>query len=105
VDGAVVVCLGGELDVSTVELGPLLRGVVESGADAMIVLDMSDVCFIDAYSIGLIMGAWKAAKARGRGLQVDGLRGLPARVFRLVGLEPVLVCQGSGDIAEGKAGG
>jgi anti-anti-sigma factor len=102
-DGAVVVGLAGELDLSTVEFGPLLRGVVESGA-ATIVLDMSDVSFIDAYCIGLIVHAWKAAKARGRVLQVDGLRGLPARVFRLVGLEPVLVRRTCGDIAEGKAG-
>jgi anti-anti-sigma factor len=104
-DGAVVVCLAGELDVSTVELGPLLRGVVESGAAAMIVLDMSDVCFIDAYSIGLIVGAWKAAKARDRVLRVDGLRGLPARVFRLLELESILLRRPCGDVTEGMAGG
>jgi anti-anti-sigma regulatory factor len=65
---------------------------------------MSDVRFIDAHSIGLIVGASKAAKVRGRELQVDGLDGLAARVFRLVGLEPMLVRRTCGDSAEGKAG-
>jgi anti-anti-sigma factor len=90
-DDAAVVCLAGELDLATAaELRQLLK-VAESGTAATVVLDMSDVRFIDAHSIGLIVGASKAAKVRGRVLQVDGLDGLPARVFRLVGLEPMLV--------------
>jgi anti-sigma B factor antagonist len=103
-DDAAVVCLAGELDLSTAaELRQLLR-VAESGTAATVVLDMSDVRFIDAHSIGLIVGASKAAKVRGRVLQVDGLDGLPARVFRLVGLEPMLVRGTSGgDGVGGKA--
>ena len=104
-DGAVVVRLAGELDLSTAaELRQLLMRVAESGTRATVVLDMSDVRFIDAHSIGLIVGASKAAKVRGRVLRVDGLEGLPARVFRLVGLEPMLVRNSGGDGAEGKAG-
>ena len=104
-DGAVVVRLAGELDLSTAaELRQLLLRVAESDTAATVVLDMSDVRFIDAHSIGLIVGASKAAKVRGRELQVDGLDGLAARVFRLVGLEPMLVRRTCGDSAEGKAG-
>ena len=96
-DDAAVVCMAGELDLSTAaELRELLLKVAESGTAATVVLDMSDVRFIDAHSIGLIVGASKAAKVRGRVLQVDGLDGLPARVFRLVGLEPMLVRRTSG---------
>ena len=101
---AVVVCLAGELDIATVELEPLLLRVAESGPAATIVLDMSEVLFIDAYSIGVIVRAWAAARARGRVLQVDGLRGLPARVFRLVGLEPLLVRRTCVDTSEWDAG-
>jgi anti-sigma B factor antagonist len=104
-DGAVVVRLAGELDLSTAaQLRQLLLNVVESGTATTVVLDMSDVRFIDAHSIGLIVGASKAAKVRGRVLQVDGLDGLPARLFRLVGLEPMLVRRTSGgDGVERKA--
>ena len=91
VDGAVVIHLAGELDLSTaVELRRRLMRVAESGAAATIVLDMSDVRFIDAHSVGLIVTAWAAAKCRGRQLRVDGLHGMPARVFGLLGLEPLL---------------
>jgi anti-anti-sigma factor len=103
-DGAVVVSLAGELDLAAVGLEPLLLRVVESGPAATIVLDMSDVGFIDAYSVGIIVSAWKAAKARGRVLRVDGLRGLPARLFRLVGLESVLARRPGGDTPEGERG-
>lgn len=105
VDDAVVVSLAGELDVSAAELGPLLLRVAESGIAATIVLDLSEVSFIDAYGIGRIVDAWTAAKARGQVLQVDGLHGLPARVFRLVGLESMLVRRTCGDISEGNADG
>ena len=103
-DGAVVVRLAGELDLSTAaQFRQLLLKVAESGTATTVVLDMSDVRFIDAHSIGLIVGASKVAKVRGRVLQVDGLDGLPARVFRLVGLEPMLVRRTSGDGVGGKA--
>lgn len=90
-DDAVVVSLAGELDVACVGLEPLLLRLAESGRAATIVVDMSELRFIDAHGVGVIVSAWKAAKARGRVLWVDGLHGLPARVFRLVGLEQVLV--------------
>lgn len=94
VDGTVVVHLAGELDLSTAEeLGRRLMAVVESAADTPIVLDLSDVSFIDARSIGLIVGAWSAAKSRGRQLCVDGLHGIPARLFGLLGLERILAAR------------
>ena len=89
-DGVVVVSLTGELDLAEVELEPLLLRIAESGPAATIVLDVSELAFIDAYGVGVIVSAWKAAKARGRVLRVDGVHGLPARVFGLVGLEPML---------------
>lgn len=91
VDGGIVVYLAGELDLSTAEeLGRRLMSVAESGAAATVVLDLSDVRFIDAQSIGLIVSAWAAAKFGGRELCVDGLHGIPARVFGLLGLDPIL---------------
>jgi anti-anti-sigma factor len=79
--------------------------VAESGAAATIVLDLSDVRFIDAHSIGVIVTAWAAAKCRGRQLRVDGLQGMPARVFGLLGLEPLLARRTCEDKAGGDARG
>ena len=99
---AVVVSLAGELDIASVELEPLLLRLAESGPAARIVLDMSDLEFIDAYGVGLIVSAWKAAKAHGRVLQVDGLHGVPARVFRLCRIGAGVGAPACGDFSEGE---
>lgn len=91
VDGVVVVHLAGELDLSTsAELRERLMTVVGSDRAEVVVLDLSGVCFIDAHSVGLIVAASAAAQDHGRRLEVDGLHGIPATVFGVLGLEPLL---------------
>jgi anti-anti-sigma factor len=93
--------VAGQLDLSTsAELRQRLMSVVESGRAAVVVLDLWDVRFIDAHSVGLIVAAWSAARRRGRRLEVDRLRGIPAQVFGLLGLEPLL----AGRMCEDTAG-
>jgi anti-anti-sigma factor len=92
IDDVIVVHLAGELDLSiATEFESRLFDLAESGVAAGIVLDLSEVGFIDAHSIGLIVRAWTAAQVHGRTLRVDGLRGLPAQLFGLLNLEPTLV--------------
>jgi anti-anti-sigma factor len=106
VEGTVVIHLVGELDLSTAAaLRSRLMSVAESGGTAAIVLDLSEVCFIDAGSIGLIATAWAVAKSRGRQLWVDGLHGIQAQIFGLLGLESMLLRRTSQDGAGGDAGG
>ncbi|BFU45472.1 STAS domain-containing protein [Krasilnikovia sp. MM14-A1004] len=111
IDGGLLVEVAGELDLSTVpELRRRLSTVTDSDAAATIVLDLSDVRFIDAQSTGLIICAWAAARARGRELCVDGLRGIPARVFGVLGVENTLTrryadSEGSADGRRGRADG
>ncbi|WP_345630508.1 STAS domain-containing protein [Rugosimonospora acidiphila] len=98
--------LVGDFDLSTAgELRQLLMKVAESEATATIVLDLSGLRFIDAHSIGLIVTAWAAAKCRGRQLQVDGLRGVPALIFGLLGLEPLLAYEAGSNEAGGDSVG
>ncbi len=88
VGDVVEVRLAGELDLSTAtEFRKRLSRVAHSDAATTIVLDMSQVAFIDALSTGLIVGAHTAAESRGRRLQIDGLHGSPARVFQMLGLD------------------
>jgi anti-anti-sigma factor len=105
-DGVVVVRLVGELDMPAwAELGERLMRVAECEASATVVLDMSDVRFMDAHSAGLIITAWAAAHGRGRVLQVDGLHGIAARVFALLGCERMLVGGAREDDPGGDVGG
>jgi anti-anti-sigma factor len=91
-----VVSVCGELDIGNVaQFQTLLRSVVESGAAATIVLDLSRVGFIDACSAGVVADAAAAAAGRAGGgvLRVTGLRGLPQRVFRLLDLENLVIAR------------
>ena len=91
VDGADVIWLAGELDFDTAaELRLRLIRVAESSTAATIVLDLSDVCFMDGKCAGVIVAAWEAARCHGRQLEVDGLHGTPEFVFDVLGLEPIL---------------
>jgi anti-anti-sigma factor len=87
------------------ELGERLMRVAESEAAATVVLDMSDVQFMDAHSAGLIMTALAAAHRRGQALQVYGLHGIAARLFALLGCERMLVCSARADDPGGDVGG
>jgi anti-anti-sigma factor len=86
-DGVVVVRLAGDLDLSTAsQFGWQLRELT----GATIVLDLSEVAFIDARCVGLIVQAWDAANTGGHELRVTGLYGIPARVFDVLGLAALL---------------
>ena len=87
VDGAVVVRLAGDLDLSTAsQFGWQLRELT----GAAIVLDLSEVTFIDAHCVGLILRARDVAQTHGHELRVIGLHGIPARVFDMLGLAATL---------------
>ena len=91
IQDVIIVHLAGEFDLSRwAELEALLMNTVESNRASPIVLDLSNVSFIDAHSIGLIVAASTAVSSDGRGLRVRGLHGLPERLFRLLGLEELL---------------
>ena len=101
----VVVSLAGELDLASAQFGPVLLRLAESAPAATIVLDVSELRFIDAYGVGLIVNARKAAKAHGRALQVSGLQGLPARVLGLLGLDQALCAGSEAPCRKGRSGG
>jgi anti-anti-sigma factor len=91
VDGAEVICLAGELDLAaSAELRSRLMSIAESDTAAVTVLDLSDVRFIDAKCVGVIVAAWETVQRRGGQFEVAGLHGLPAFVLEVLGLEPIL---------------
>jgi anti-anti-sigma factor len=104
--GGVVVFLSGELDLAVAdELRRQLMDVVVSTAATTIVLDFSDVTLIDAHSVGVLVAARNTAEGLGRLLLVDGLHGMPARVFALLGLRELLAGEdGAAESPDGVAG-
>ncbi|GAA1824464.1 STAS domain-containing protein [Luedemannella flava] len=97
-DGADLIFLAGELDLATAaDLHRLLTDATTSSTAPTIVLDLSDVTFIDAHSISLIMAAQQVATGRGRQLRIVGLHGTPAMVFDVLGLAATPTCPSAAD--------
>jgi anti-sigma B factor antagonist len=84
----VVLVLVGEVDFATSdEFRRRLGDLIESSDAPVVVVDLSEVQFIDAAAVGVIVSARAAVAACGRNLYVDGLRAGPARVFEILGLD------------------
>jgi len=91
VGDADVISLAGELDMAVAdELHLLLMTAAASGTAATIVLDLSDLSFIDARCTSVIAAAWATARRHGVRLEVVGLHGTPELVFDVLGLTPIL---------------
>lgn len=87
IPGEIVLSLRGELDIATQPL--LARALAEvDGSDARIVLDLSDLTFIDCANIGLIHDARVLAGMRGTFLELRSPRPDIQRVLELTGLVP-----------------
>ena len=87
-DGASRVKLAGEFDIAGRELADEV--LASAGGARKIVLDLSDLEFIDSMGIHFVVTAHQAAEAEGREFRI--VRGGPqvTRVFDLVGLSDVL---------------
>ena len=59
----------------------------------MLILDFSDVSFMDSSGVGLVMGRYKTAAALGCGVQVRGLKPRDRRIMELSGLKKLVSFQ------------
>ncbi len=80
-------CVAGEIDVAS---SPTLRvrisEMIDEGAER-IVLDLSEMTFIDSSGLGVLVGALKRVRELDReDLVLEGLQGPPRRVFEITGL-------------------
>jgi anti-sigma B factor antagonist len=82
-----VVAVGGELDMGA---APALRAtidrILEDGARTLVV-DLSEVTFIDSTSIGVLMSALHRLKATGGSIELVCTEPNVLRVFEVVGLD------------------
>lgn len=87
--GPAVVHLGGELDIATSDD---LRSALQAAgrANPSVCVDLSDVAFLDASTLGVLVTADRAFRARGGCLTVRNTAGRQRRVFELCRLERLL---------------
>lgn len=85
-DGVVVVVVRGEVDIRTApELRDCLSQVVEGGAQ-QVVLDLSDVDFLDSTALSVMVGAHKRLSKAGSALLVVAATEAVQRVLAVTGL-------------------
>jgi anti-sigma B factor antagonist len=81
-----IVAAAGEIDIATVaELRERLFELADDGQS--IVVDLSQVNFVDSTGLGALVGASKRTAAHGATLLVAGARPQIRQLFRMTGLE------------------
>ena len=53
----------------------------------MLVLDFSDVTFMDSSGVGLVMGRYRLVAGKGKKLRVDNLSPRDYKIMRMSGIE------------------
>jgi anti-anti-sigma factor len=84
-----VVRLGGEIDVYT---APFVREKLDEqihAGRADLVVDLSDVTFLDSTGLGVLVGRLKIARTRGGSMRLVGTAERVLRVFAITGLDKV----------------
>lgn len=79
--------LGGELDVAAAprcEAG--LEAAIESSDATVVVVDLSDLTFIDSRGMSSLLDVRRRLEARGRRMQVININPRVARFFEIAGL-------------------
>lgn len=88
---ATVLTLHGELDMVTVEDLRRLLEAACAAAERALVVDLTDVPFIDVLSLSALLAAADALRERGANLAVVGARPAVRRVCALLNAEDVLM--------------
>jgi anti-sigma B factor antagonist len=91
-EGAIAcVRLTGEIDL---QAKPRVRADIGTAlsdpAVASIVVDLTEVTFLDSSGISALIGCRRMADERGKALRVIGAQGQPATVLALTGVGPLL---------------
>jgi anti-anti-sigma factor len=85
-DSAVEVVLDGELDISTLDEALRRVEAAERAEPPLLVIDMSELTFVDSSGVRLVLLADERARAAGRRIAVRLGNGPALRVFQVLGL-------------------
>jgi anti-sigma B factor antagonist len=90
-DGVATLRIAGELDAATTRyLRPSVDALVAE-RHSRVVVDVSGLRLIDSLGVGAVVFLYKQAKEYGGVVTVHGLRDQPLAIFKLLGLDRVLL--------------
>lgn len=97
VDGYIVCRPEGELDAATVS--GFRQGIADLPMPQRVVIDLSQVCFIDSAGLGALIGAIRRIREQGGSVVVACERPTLLRILRTTGFDRIVVVAGSVDSA------
>ncbi|MCL2225709.1 MAG: anti-sigma factor antagonist [Defluviitaleaceae bacterium] len=98
--------LDGELDYHMAEkFRTQLDAAFEKSACRHILLDMSDVSFMDSSGIGMVIGRYKKAELRGGRLVLAGMSESLAKLYEMSGLSKIVSRAATNEAAISMLGG
>jgi anti-sigma B factor antagonist len=84
-----VIAARGEIDLFTApELKQVLTDVIEGG-EHRVVIDLTDVSFLDSTALGVLIGAVKRLRSRGGALAIVNTDTSIAKTFEITGLDQI----------------
>ncbi|KIL52211.1 anti-sigma factor antagonist [Jeotgalibacillus soli] len=86
----IIVAIAGEIDAFT---APKLRETLDPLSikeDLLLIIDLSDVSYMDSTGIGVFVGLFKGIKAKGGHLKLVGLSDRLTRLFDITGLADIM---------------
>lgn len=86
-DGAVILLLEGEIDLSSAHLLVEHIDAAVAGGARTIVLDFASVGFVNSTGLGAMVAATKRLRANGGDLVLRRFRGIPASALATTGLD------------------
>jgi anti-sigma B factor antagonist len=87
--GHYVIAVRGEIDLFTApDLKQVLTDAIEGGAHR-VVLDLSEVSFLDSTALGVLIGAVKRLRSRGGALAIVNVDASIAKTFQITGLDQI----------------
>ncbi|MFI0351750.1 STAS domain-containing protein [Actinomadura sp. 9N407] len=93
--GLTVVKISGEIDVFTSpRLREMLLDIIDSGA-AHLVVDLSEVTFLDSTGLGVLVGIYHRLRARDGSMSFMGANDRVRRVFHVTQLTKIFVLHAS----------
>ncbi|WP_244177435.1 STAS domain-containing protein [Streptomyces atriruber] len=89
-DEAIVIELHGEVDVVAYQRSVSLVDAVTAGPEPVVIIDLSQVTFIDCSGLSLLMRAHRRVTTRGRRLRIVCTHPLTLRMLRVTQLTAAL---------------
>jgi len=85
------VYLCGEIDHCAAEkLKGKIEALIQKSKDSPVVLDFSEVTFMDSSGVGMLIGRYKTKAVYGGSLYASGLHASVERLYRMAGLHRII---------------